>query len=166
MSPSPSLTDWPTDSYSHSLTLPSVYRVIVNYATYLMVHRTSRSTCFWFQVLRLRVRLCARGRQHEEGNMEAWPNWWDCRGIYSGQPEKFFPPLKFFPVFVDFLRSFKLHKGILTCVLSLLSFFFSSPPFPFLFHEVLLQILLFFNLDKNSPPPPRGGKMARIYIPA
>ena len=36
------------------------------------------------------------------------------RGTYSGQPEKFFPPppLKFFPVFVDFLRLFKLHKGI------------------------------------------------------
>ena len=53
------------------------------------------------------------------------------RGIYSGRPEKFPPPLKFFPVFVDFLRSFKLHKGILACVLSLFSFL---PPFPFLFH--------------------------------
>ena len=27
------------------------------------------------------------------------------------------PALKFFIVFKDFLRSFKLHKGILTCVL-------------------------------------------------
>ena len=57
------------------------------------------------------------------------------RGIYSGQPEKI-PPSKLFPVFVDyfcghlsFFRSFKLHKGILTCVLSLFSFFFFSLTF-------------------------------------
>ena len=32
------------------------------------------------------------------------------RGKYSGLPEKSPPPLTFFPVFVDFLRSFKLIK--------------------------------------------------------
>ena len=52
------------------------------------------------------------------------------RGIYSGQPENSPPPLKYFPVFVDFSRLFKLHKGILTCVLSLFSFFFFLPFFP------------------------------------
>ena len=70
-------------------------------------------------------------------------------GIYILATQKNLPPppLKFFPVFVDFLRSFKLHKGILTCVLSLLFF----PLFPPFFH-VFLQILpLFFNLDKNFP---------------
>merc|ERR1712200_128044 len=75
------------------------------------------------------------------------------------------PPLKFFPVFVDFWGVFKLHKGILTCVLSLFSLFSSFPPFPFLFSSPPLNSSLFFNLDKNSSPP-RGGGMARIYIPA
>ena len=37
------------------------------------------------------------------------------KGTYSGQEENPPPhPLKFFSVFVDFLRSFKLYKGILT----------------------------------------------------
>ena len=50
-------------------------------------------------------------------------------GVYilASQKNSSPPPLKFFPVFVDFLRSFKLHKGILTCVLSLFSFFSSFP---------------------------------------
>ena len=35
-------------------------------------------------------------------------------GLYMLASQKNSPPLlKFFPVFVDFLRSFKLHKGIL-----------------------------------------------------
>ena len=55
-------------------------------------------------------------------------------GVYipASQKNSPHPPLKFFPVFVDFLRSFKLHKGILTCVLSLFLFFI-FPPFPDLF---------------------------------
>ena len=32
------------------------------------------------------------------------------RGIYSGQPEKFFPPSQILPFFWIFFRSFKLHK--------------------------------------------------------
>ena len=48
-------------------------------------------------------------------------------GVYILASQKIPPPPKFFPVFVDFLRSFKLHKGILTCLFS--SF---PPPFPFL----------------------------------
>ena len=40
-------------------------------------------------------------------------------------------PLKFFPVFVDFLRLIKLHKGILTCVLSLFFLLFPHFLFPF-----------------------------------
>ena len=74
------------------------------------------------------------------------------RGIYSGQPETPPPPSKILP----FLWIFKLHKGILTCVLSLFSFFFFFPLFPSFFHEVLLQILSSFTI---------WTKMARIYIP-
>ena len=70
------------------------------------------------------------------------------------------PPLKFFPVFVDFLGVFKLHKGILTCVLSLFSLFSSFPTFSFPFFN---QILV-FHFGQKFPPSPGGG-MARIYIP-
>ena len=60
-----------------------------------------------------------------------------CNNIYTPS----------FPVFVDiFSRSFKLHKGISTCVLSLFSF--SS--FPLLFHEVLFQILPCFSIWQKS----------------
>ena len=63
-------------------------------------------------------------------------------------PDRKFPsPQKFFPVFLDFLRSFKLHKGI----------FLLFPLFP-------SSSSLFFNLDKKIPLP-RGGGMARICIP-
>ena len=74
--------------------------------------------------------------------------------IYSGQLEKS-PPLKFFPVLWIFLRSFKLHKGILTSVLLL----FSSFP-PFLFSSSPSNSSPLFNLDKNislhlyNPPLP------------
>ena len=85
-------------------------------------------------------------------------------GVYILSSKKNPPlPSKFFPVFVDFFRSFKLHKGILTCVLSLFSFFLLPPPFLFLFSS-FSNSSLFFNLDKPPPPPP-GGWMARIYIP-
>ena len=49
------------------------------------------------------------------------------------------PPSKILPCFVDFLRSFKLDKGILTCVSALFSFFFFCPLFLSFFHEVLLE---------------------------
>ena len=45
------------------------------------------------------------------------------------------PPVKFFPVFVDFLGVFKLHKGILKCVLSVFSLFSSFLPFSFPFSK-------------------------------
>ena len=74
------------------------------------------------------------------------------RGIYSGQPEKFFPPpSKILPCFSGFFALFKLHKGILTCVISLSSFFLLFSPFPFLF---------------SSPPSNSSLGMVRIYIPA
>jgi len=77
--------------------------------------------------------------------------------ISKDQGYIFWPAENYFPVFVDFLRSFKLHKGILTWVLSLFSFS-SFPPFPLLFSwSPPSNYSLFFNLDKNCPPPPPGG---------
>ena len=64
------------------------------------------------------------------------------RGIYSGQPEKLFPPVEFFPCFL----------GLLLLVSSN-SYVFLSPS----------NSSLFSNLDKKNTPP--GGRMARIYIP-
>ena len=55
-------------------------------------------------------------------------------GVYilASQKNSSPPPLKFFPVFVDFLRSFKLHKHILlTCVLLLFSLPFFKSSFKF-----------------------------------
>ena len=54
-----------------------------------------------------------------------------CPGVYvySLASQKNPPPLKFFPVFMFFLRSFKLHQVTSTCVLSLFSFFSFSLPF-------------------------------------
>ena len=51
-------------------------------------------------------------------------------GVYILASQKNISPrhLKLFPVFVIFFRSFKLHKGILMCVLSLFTFS-SFPPF-------------------------------------
>ena len=58
-----------------------------------------------------------------------------CRGIYSGQPEKLFPPLsKFFPVLGTFIGGFFKFSR-----------FFSPPS----------NSSLFFNLDKIPPP---GGR--------
>ena len=57
-----------------------------------------------------------------------------------------------------FLRSFKLHKGILTCVLSLFSFFSSSfPPFSFPFFKSSFKFFR-FSLWTKSLPPGGGGK--------
>ena len=85
-------------------------------------------------------------------------------GVYILSSKKNPPlPSKFFPVFVDFFRSFKLHKGILTCVLSLFSFFLLPPPLFSSFFQVF-QILPYFSIWTKKPPPP-GGWMARIYIP-
>merc|ERR1711860_246555 len=56
------------------------------------------------------------------------------------------PPLKFFPVFVDFFCG---HLSF-TCVLSLFSFFLLFPPFPFLFSCPPSNSSLFFNLDKKT----------------
>ena len=53
---------------------------------------------------------------------------------------------KILPCFGGFFAVFKLHKGILTCVLSLFSFFSSFPPLFPSFFQVLLQI----HLDTNS----------------
>ena len=50
----------------------------------------------------------------------------------------------FWPVFVDFLRSFKLHAGILTCVLSLFSFFSSFPPFSLPFFKSSFKLFPVF----------------------
>ena len=62
-----------------------------------------------------------------------------CRGIYSGQPEKLFPPLsKFFPVLGTFIGGFFKFSR-----------FFSPPS----------NSSLFFNLDKKFHQPPRK------YIP-
>ena len=85
-----------------------------------------------------------------------------ARGIYSGQPEKFFPPppLKFFPVFVDFFSVFKLLKDIFTCVLSLFFFFFF--PLFLSFFQVLLQNLPCFSIWTKIQI---WGEMAIIYIP-
>ena len=91
--------------------------------------------------------------------------WVKISGVYlASQKNSPLPPSKILPCFfVDFMRSFKLHYGILTCFLT----FFFLLLFPSFFHEVLLQILpCFFNLDINCSPPPQGkGEMARIYIP-
>ena len=69
---------------------------------------------------------------------------------------------KILPVFVDFFAVFKLHKGVLTCVLSLFSFFPSFLP---------LFLSFFFNSSfKFFPVFHFGqkffGEIARIYIPA
>ena len=73
------------------------------------------------------------------------------RGVYSVASQKNIspPPSKILPCFVDFLQSFKLHKGFLTF------FLFSSFPFHFSLSPPSNSSLS-FNLDK---------KMARIYIP-
>ena len=55
------------------------------------------------------------------------------------------------------MRSFKLHKGILTCILSLFSSFFSFPPFSLPFSSPPSNSSLFFNWDKNTFPPQGGG---------
>ena len=69
-----------------------------------------------------------------------------ARGIYSGQPEKYFPPpLKFFPVFVDFLRSWRYFN---VCFMT----FFFLLLFPSFFHEVLLQILPCFSIWTKIVP--------------
>lgn len=74
-------------------------------------------------------------------------------GVYILSSKKNPPlPSKFFPVFVDFFRSFKLHKGILTCVLSLFSFFLLPPPLFSSFFQVF-QILPYFSIWTNPPPP-------------
>ena len=65
------------------------------------------------------------------------------------------PPSK---IFSGFLRSFKLHKGILKCALSLLTFFSSFPPFSLPFSRPPSNSSLFFNLDKKF-----GGQ--NIYFP-
>ena len=74
-------------------------------------------------------------------------------GVYILASQKKFP-LKFFPVFVDFFAVFKLHKGILTCILSLFSFFPSFPPFS----------LPFFKSSFKFFPVFQFGQMARIYV--
>ena len=85
-------------------------------------------------------------------------------GVYILSSKKNPPlPSKFFPVFVDFFRSFKLHKGILTCVLSLFSFFLLPPPFSLPFFK-FFKFFPIFQFGQKIPPPP-GGWMARIYIP-
>ena len=68
------------------------------------------------------------------------------------------PPLKFFPVLGIFLRSFKLLKGILTCVLSL----FFPPLFPSSFIKSSFK---FFRLSlwKKIPPPRGRGNGQNIY---
>ena len=72
------------------------------------------------------------------------------RGIYSGQPEKFFPPpLKFFPVFVDFAVVFKL-QCISTCVLSLFSFFSSFPPFSLPFFKSSFKFFPVFHFGQKN----------------
>ena len=61
------------------------------------------------------------------------------------------PSLTFFPVFVDFFAVFKLHKGILTCVLSL--FFFSSfPPFSFPFFKSSFKFFPVSHFGQNIYP--------------
>ena len=60
------------------------------------------------------------------------------------------PPLKFFPVFVDFLQSFKLHKGILTCVLLL--FFSSFHPFSLPFFKFSFKFFPVFQFGQNIYP--------------
>ena len=53
---------------------------------------------------------------------------WIFQG-YIFWPEKFPPPpSKILPCFCGFFAIIRLHKGILTC-----DYFFSFPPFPFLF---------------------------------
>ena len=54
------------------------------------------------------------------------------------------PPLKFFPVFVDFFAVFKLHKGILKCVLSPFSLFSTIPPFSFPFYKSFFKFFPVF----------------------
>ena len=89
-------------------------------------------------------------------------------GVYilASQKNSSPPPLKFFPVFVDFLRSFKRHKGILTCVLSLFSFFSSFPPFSLPFFKSSYKFFPLFQYGQKNSPPKGGGEMtSRIYIP-
>ena len=72
------------------------------------------------------------------------------RVICSCQPKKFPPPpLKFFPVFVDFWGVFKLFKGILTCVLSLFSLFSSFPPFSFPFFKSSFKFFPVFQFGQK-----------------
>ena len=73
------------------------------------------------------------------------------------------PPLKFFPVFVDFWGVFKLHKGILTCVLSLFSLFSSFPPFSFPFFKSSFKFFPVFHFGQKISPPPPLPRMVRIY---
>ena len=86
-------------------------------------------------------------------------------GIYSGQPEKFFPPpSKILPCFCGFFAIFKLPEGISTCVLSLFSYFLLFPPFPFLFFKSSFKFFPVFQFGQKIPPP-QGGGMPRICIP-
>ena len=75
------------------------------------------------------------------------------------------PPVKFFPVFVDFLGVFKLHKGILTCVLSLFSFFLLFPLF-LSFFQVLLQILPCFSIWTEIRECPEHVSLFYNQLPA
>ena len=64
------------------------------------------------------------------------------------------PPLKFFPVFVDFLAVFKFYKGNLTCVLCHFWCFSSLPP-----------PLFFFKVLKIFPMPKGGGGNGKNIYP-
>ena len=85
-------------------------------------------------------------------------------GVYILSSKKNPPlPSKFFPVFVDFFRSFKLHKGILTCVLSLFSFFLLPPPFSLPFFK-FFKFFPIFQFGQKIPPPPGGEWPEYIYL--
>ena len=92
------------------------------------------------------------------------------RGCIFWPARKIPPPSKILSCFCGFfLRSFKLHKGILTCVLSFFSFFLLFSPFPFLFSSSPSNSSLFFNWDmgygQNGPHyAPKETKCARKLV--
>ena len=86
-------------------------------------------------------------------------------GVYILASQKILPPpLKFFPVLWIFLRSFKLHKGILTCVFSLFSFFFSPPHFPSFFMKSSFIFFPVFQFGQKFPLPRGGGNGQNISL--
>ena len=61
----------------------------------------------------------------------------------------FWPARKILPCFCGFFAAFKLHKGILTCVLSLFSFFSSFPPFSFPFFKYSFKFFPAFQFGQD-----------------